>query len=64
MTGSPLYAAVCRRLADEPIVAEIALEEETDFHGGYELELGLWPKEGPRVVARMGYHGQWLEWLG
>lgn len=31
MTGSPLYAAVCRRLADEPVVAEVAPDDRWDF---------------------------------
>ncbi len=31
-------------------------EEETGLEGGFELEAGT------RLVARMGYHGQWLEW--
>jgi hypothetical protein len=39
-------------------------EEETDFEGGFELELGVWPEGPPALVARMGYHGQWLEWVG
>lgn len=39
------------------------LDEEGDFDGGYELEAGVLPDK-PRLVARMGYHGQWLEWLG
>ena len=30
----------------------------------YELELAHWPDEGPRLVALLGFHGQWLEWLG
>jgi hypothetical protein len=33
-------------------------EEETGLQGGFELELGS------RLMARMGYHGQWLEWHG
>jgi hypothetical protein len=33
-------------------------EEQTRFEGGFELELGQ------ELVARAGYHGQWLEWLG
>jgi len=39
------------------------LDEEGDLSGGYELEAGVLPGR-PRLVARMGYHGQWLEWLG
>jgi hypothetical protein len=39
-------------------------EEETDLQGGFELELALWPRRRPALVARIGYHGQWLEWLG
>ncbi len=39
-------------------------EEETSFTGGFELEVALWPDRHPSLVARMGYHGQWLEWRG
>lgn len=38
-------------------------EEELAFSGGFELEVALWPQHGAQLVARMGYHGQWLEWL-
>ena len=38
-------------------------EEETDLEGGFELEAALWPEREPELVARMGYHGQWLEWV-
>jgi hypothetical protein len=27
------------------------------------LELRLWPDGEPRVVARLDFHGAWLEWL-
>jgi hypothetical protein len=47
---------------DEADVAWISTrrfsEEETGLDGGFELETGR------RLVARMGYHGQWLEWRG
>ncbi|MFN8223868.1 MAG: DUF2332 domain-containing protein [Gaiellales bacterium] len=33
------------------------------LEGGYELEAGLLPRP-PKIVAHMGYHGQWLEWFG
>ena len=39
-------------------------EEEAGLSGGYELEVALWPERGPTLVARTGYHGQWLEWHG
>ena len=35
---------------------------DRDFHHGYELEAGVWPEGSPHLVARMGYHGQWLDW--
>jgi hypothetical protein len=57
-----------RRIVDEadPPVAWISTrrrtEEETELQGGFELELR--GRSGPaRLVARMGYHGQWLDWL-
>ena len=37
-------------------------EEAGEFHG-YALEVALWPEREARVVARMGYHGEWLDYL-
>lgn len=52
--------AELRRIVDAADVAWISTrrfsEEETGLEGGFELETGT------RLVARMGYHGQWLEW--
>lgn len=52
--------AELRRIVDAADVAWISTrrssEEETGLEGGFELEAGT------RLVARMGYHGQWLEW--
>ncbi len=63
------YAALRHALADaERPLAWISTrrrdEMETQLEDGFELELACWPEQPPRVVARMGYHGQWLEWLG
>jgi hypothetical protein len=63
------YAELRRVLAEaEPPLAWISTrrhdEEETDVEGGFELELSLRPDRGPALVATMGYHGQWLGWLG
>ena len=38
-------------------------EEETELEAGFELELQAPGEARARLVARMGYHGQWLEWL-
>jgi hypothetical protein len=52
----------------EPPVAWIStrrhLELETDVDEGYELELAVVARGGARLVARLGFHGQWLEWRG
>ncbi len=52
--------------AAEPPVAWISTrrysEEETGLEGGFELEARLLGDPAARLVARMGYHGQWLEW--
>ena len=73
-TVSTMYLPASRyrelqRIVEEadPPVAWISTrrhaEEETELQGGFELELR--PSVGPaRLVARMGYHGQWLEWRG
>src|SRR5581483_2233042 len=63
------YAALRGALADaERPLAWISTrrrdEMESQLEEGFELELACWPEQPPRVVARMGYHGQWLEWLG
>jgi hypothetical protein len=74
-TASTAYLArdryrALRRLLDEAarplawISTRRPFEMETELEGGYELEVALWPKHGPRLVARLGYHGQWLEWRG
>ena len=61
------YAAL-RRIVEEadPPVAWVSTrradEEETEVEGGFELELRS-ETGAARLVARMGYHGQWLEWL-
>jgi len=39
-------------------------EREEDTEDGYELETAVWPDRAARLVARMGFHGQWLEWRG
>ena len=56
------HYAELRRIVDAADVAWISTrrfsEEETGLEGGFELEAGT------RLVARMGYHGQWLEWRG
>lgn len=59
-----------RRILDEAdrplawISTRKPFEEETGLEGGFELELALWPDREARLAARMGYHGQWLEWIG
>jgi hypothetical protein len=37
-------------------------DEEEGNYEGFALELARWPEHEPRVVARMGYHGEWLDW--
>lgn len=61
------YAQLRETLASAPrplawISTRRYAEEETGRSGGWELEVALWPERGPSLVARMGYHGQWLEW--
>ena len=56
---------LCWDLAEEPlgISTRRRHERESDLDDGYELELAVRP-DAPRLVARMGFHGQWLEWAG
>ena len=63
------YAQLQRALADaERPLAWISTRRWTErteaTENGYELELALWPEHEPRLVARMGFHGQWLDWRG
>jgi hypothetical protein len=57
-----------RRIVDEaePPLAWISTrrftEETTGIEGGFELELRAPDDLKPRLVAKMGYHGQWLDW--
>jgi hypothetical protein len=39
-------------------------DEEDGSFQGYGLEIALWPQTDAHVVARMGYHGEWLDWIG
>lgn len=40
-----------------------AVEElEEDRHDSYELEVGLWPEGGRRLLLRCDFHGNWLRW--
>ncbi len=63
------YAAL-RRVVDaaEPPVAWLSTrrhsEEELALEGGWELEARRPEEPAARLVASMGYHGQWLEWRG
>jgi hypothetical protein len=37
-------------------------EEVGNFHG-FALEVALWPTRDAEVVAHMGYHGEWLDYV-
>jgi hypothetical protein len=39
-------------------------DEDAGAFQGYALELALLPRRDPRIVAYMGYHGEWLDWIG
>jgi hypothetical protein len=39
-------------------------DEEVGTFQGYGLELALWPHRDAKIVAYMGYHGEWLDWIG
>ena len=38
-------------------------EREHGDDDSWELELRIWP-EPARMVARLDFHGNWLEWIG
>jgi hypothetical protein len=60
--------AELRRIVDNADVAWISTrrftEETTTVEGGFELELRAPGEREPRLVAALGYHGQWLDWTG
>jgi len=39
-------------------------DEEAGAGAGFALEVALWPDRDAHVVAKMGYHGEWLDYLG
>jgi hypothetical protein len=38
-------------------------DEEAGRFDGWALELASWPEQDARVVAYMGYHGEWLDYV-
>lgn len=59
-------AALREAAEDAPLgwVSTQRFDEEAESGAGYPLEVALWPEQDARVVARMGYHGEWLDYLG
>src|SRR5438034_1038189 len=62
------YRELQRELAEAPrplawISTRVRFERDRHDDIGYELEVALWPEQGPHLVARMGFHGEWLDWL-
>jgi len=59
-------AALRAAAEDGPLgwVSTQRFDEEGESGPGYPLEIALWPEHDARVVARMGYHGEWLDYLG
>jgi hypothetical protein len=39
-------------------------DEEAGRFQGYALEVALWPEREAKIAAHMGYHGEWLDWIG
>jgi hypothetical protein len=59
-------AALRAAAAEGPLgwVSTQRFDEEGKSGHGYPLEIALWPDHDARVVARMGYHGEWLDYFG
>jgi hypothetical protein len=59
-------AALRAAAAEGPLgwVSTQRFDEEGESGHGYPLEIALWPDHDARVVARMGYHGEWLDYFG
>jgi hypothetical protein len=58
-------AALRDAAEDAPLgwVSTQRFDEEAETGAGYPLEVALWPTLDARVVARMGYHGEWLDYV-
>jgi hypothetical protein len=59
--------AVLREASREAPLGWISTQRHDEEEGrlqGYALELACWPEQDARVVAHMGYHGEWLDWTG
>jgi hypothetical protein len=59
-------AALREAAEDAPLgwVSTQRFDEEAESGAGYPLEIALWPEQDAHVVARMGYHGEWLDYIG
>lgn len=60
-----LRAALQDAARDAPLgwISTQRHDEEVGEFTGYALELGLWPRHDARLLAFMGYHGEWLDYV-
>lgn len=60
-----LRAALHDAAQDAPVgwISTQRHDEEVGEFTGYALERALWPEHDARVVAFMGYHGEWLDYV-
>lgn len=62
--GTALIEAAGAEASAESPLAWVAMENDGDNHGAA-LTVRLWPDApGPRLLARLSFHGQWIDWQG
>ena len=60
-----LRAILAEAASDTPLawVSTQRHDEEVGEFTGYALEVAVLPEHEPRIVAYMGYHGEWLDYV-
>lgn len=59
-----LFEQILARAGERGSLAFISGEHpEGDFVDYWQLRFQLWPGGEPQILARLDYHGRWLEWL-
>lgn len=61
--GAALLAAAGRRATSDAPLARLGMEADGDANGAA-VTLTIWPGGQPRQIARVDFHGRWVDWLG
>jgi len=60
--GDAIIAAAGRSASRDAPIARLAMEAD-EVGPGAALTLQIWPKGETRTLARVDFHGRWVEWL-